>query len=185
MGRRKNIDIQDEEMKDDIKKLLKGTAGKTLDDIRINKPTVYINTGVKSLNYIISGDIERGIPNSRVIQVYGDAQTGKSLLVGLWAKNALKDNGFSVHWFDTEYSDVDFFHRIGFEGDDIIIHDVDCISDFLTKFNKLVENADEQKIKLFMVLDSLTLLLSEKEFQDNTQNKFVGNIKYSGTNAPI
>jgi len=38
----------------------------------------YIDTGIEGLNYIISGDVAKGIPYGRVVELYGNESNGKS-----------------------------------------------------------------------------------------------------------
>jgi hypothetical protein len=54
---------------------------KSIDGLSIgfNDPTDWISTGNYALNYLISGDFNRGIPLGKVTVFAGDSGAGKSL----------------------------------------------------------------------------------------------------------
>lgn len=67
----------------------------------ISEPDVWLSSGNMALNFIMTGDFTRGIPNRRTIMYWGLPGTGKSFLAALAAKEA-QDKGYFVVYFDTE-----------------------------------------------------------------------------------
>ena len=64
-------------------------------------PTEWISIGNYALNFKLTGDFKRGIPNKRSFILYGPKGSGKSYILSLAAKNA-QDKGYHVIYIDTE-----------------------------------------------------------------------------------
>ena len=92
----------------DITKSIQGLS------IGFNDPTDWISTGNYALNYLISGDFNRGIPLGKVTVFAGESGAGKSYICsGNIVKNA-QDQGIFVILVDTENAlDESWLHALG------------------------------------------------------------------------
>jgi RecA/RadA recombinase len=152
----------------DVSKFRK-TITKSIDGISIgfNDPTDWISTGNFALNYLISGDFNRGIPMGKVTVLAGESGAGKSYIAsGNIVKNA-QAQGIFVILIDTENAlDEKWLHALGVstEPDDLLklnmamIDDVaKMISEFVKEYKTLPE---DDRPKVLFVLDSLGMLLT-------------------------
>ena len=145
----------------DITKSIEGLS------IGFNDPTDWISTGNFALNYLISGDFNRGIPLGKVTVFAGESGAGKSYICsGNIVKNA-QEQGIFVILIDTENAlDEAWLHALGVDtGDDkllklnmAMIDDVaKTISTFMTDYKAL---PDGERMKVLFVIDSLGMLLT-------------------------
>jgi RecA/RadA recombinase len=145
----------------DITKSIQGLS------IGFNDPTDWISTGNYALNYLISGDFNKGIPLGKVTVFAGESGAGKSYICsGNIVKNA-QDQGIFVILVDTENAlDESWLHALGVDtGPDKLlklnmsmIDDVaKAISTFMTDYKALPE---EERMKVLWVIDSLGMLLT-------------------------
>ena len=145
----------------DITKSIQGLS------IGFNDPTDWISTGNYALNYLISGDFDKGIPLGKVTVFAGESGAGKSYICsGNIVKNA-QDQGIFVILIDTENAlDESWLHALGVNtGPDKLlklnmsmIDDVaKAISTFMTDYKALPE---EERMKVLWVIDSLGMLLT-------------------------
>lgn len=108
MGEMNNI--EQEELKEFNLNLVKLVNKKIGDKVAYNlmydddTPTVvkrWISTGSKQLDYIISNVKNGGLPEGRIIEVFGPPSCGKSHLAFEVVKNVQKEGGMALY-FDTE-----------------------------------------------------------------------------------
>lgn len=129
--------------------------------------THWISSGNMALNYIISGNFYKGIPNKRTSLFYGPSGTGKSFLLGNIARNAQQD-GYHIIYFDSENSITsDFLEKIGVELDDdhftpIRVHTIEETSEAIAE----VFNTFDKDDKLAIFIDSLSMLEPEKTVEE-------------------
>ena len=132
-----------------------------------NDPTDWISTGNYALNYLISGDFNKGVPLGKVTVFAGESGSGKSYFcAGNIVKHA-QDQGIFVVLIDSENAlDEEWLQRL----------DVDTSEDKLLKLNMSMiddvaktistfmkdykEMADEERPKVLFVVDSLGMLLT-------------------------
>ena len=142
---------------------------KSIDGLSIgfNDPTDWISTGNYALNYLISGDFNRGIPLGKVTVFAGESGAGKSYICsGNIVKNA-QDQGIFVILVDTENAlDESWLHALGVDTSPAkllklnmsMIDDVaKAISTFMIDYKAL---PDEERMKVLWVIDSLGMLLT-------------------------
>ena len=122
---------------------------KSIDGLTIgfNDPTDWISTGNYALNYLISGDFNRGIPLGKVAVFAGESGAGKSYICsGNIIKNA-QQQGIFVVLVDSENAlDESWLHALGVDTDESkllklsmsMIDDVaKTISTFMTDYKAL------------------------------------------------
>jgi len=142
---------------------------KSIDGLSIgfNDPTDWISTGNYALNYLISGDFNRGIPLGKVTVFAGDSGAGKSYICsGNIVKHA-QEQGIFVVLVDSENAlDEDWLKALGVDTSEskllklsmAMIDDVaKTISTFMSDYKALAE-ADRPKV--LFVIDSLGMLLT-------------------------
>ena len=157
-------------MKKTIDALLSNIDGILAQDA---KTTEWVSTGIKSLNFLLSGDVNKGLPAGKMIVVAGKQQSGKSLLGGRAAAIAQKQ-GYIVVWLDTEFaSEEPFFKRVGLDVEKTIYKEIADAEQLQVDVLKLLKMAKEKNLKLFIVLDSLGNLMGTKEAADADNDKLV------------
>jgi recombination protein RecA len=142
---------------------------KSIDGLSIgfNDPTDWISTGNYALNYLISGDFNRGIPLGKVTVFAGESGAGKSYICsGNIVKNA-QEQGIFVVLIDSENAlDEDWLKALGVDTSEnkllklsmAMIDDVaKTISTFMADYKSL---PDGERPKVLFVIDSLGMLLT-------------------------
>ena len=135
--------------------------------IGFNDPTDWISTGNYALNYLISGDFNRGVPLGKVTVFAGESGAGKSYICsGNIIKNA-QEQGIYVVLIDSENAlDEKWLHDLGVNTSDskllklsmAMIDDVaKTISTFMSDYKSL---PDGERPKVLFVIDSLGMLLT-------------------------
>jgi recombination protein RecA len=135
--------------------------------IGFNDPTDWISTGNYALNYLISGDFNKGVPLGKVTVFAGESGAGKSYICsGNLVKHA-QEQGIFVVLIDSENAlDEDWLHNLGVDTDEskllklnmAMIDDVGkTISTFVKDYKNLPQ---EDRPKVLFVLDSLGMLLT-------------------------
>ena len=71
----------------------------------------WLDSGNYALNKVISGDYKKGLPFGRVVEVFGDPSTGKSLLIYHWIAAVQKMGGVAI-LDDTEDAYTEEFGRL-------------------------------------------------------------------------
>jgi len=134
-------------------------------------PKDWISTGNKTLDYLISGDFNGGIPLGKVSVFAGESGSGKSFICsGNIVKNA-QDQGCQVVLFDSENAldeqwlqalDVDTSPEKLLKISVSMIDDVaKAISEFMKDYkNNYGDLPYEEMPKLLFVIDSLGMLLT-------------------------
>jgi recombination protein RecA len=122
----------------------------------------WISTGNAALNEIISGDMRRGFPVSRMSIISGFQGSGKSFLIANYLKNA-QEKGYFTIFLDTEYSVGEgFMEKIGVDTSEdkfmvVNVHTIEETIEFMSEFFK---NVDKDE-KVAIGLDSLSNLIPE------------------------
>jgi recombination protein RecA len=135
--------------------------------IGFNDPTDWISTGNYALNYLISGDFNKGIPLGKVTVFAGESGAGKSYICsGNIIKNA-QEHGIYVVLVDSENAlDEAWLKALGVDTSQdkllklsmSMIDDVaKTISTFMSDYKALPEG---ERPKVMFVIDSLGMLLT-------------------------
>lgn len=131
----------------------------------------WIPSGNYILNAAINGSLFGGIPNRRSICLAGESQTAKSYLACSFCREAQK-KGYTPIVMDSEGAyDIDFVGRLGVDVNNFILMQVNTISEcsnFMANLCDKVE-AQKEKQKILLVLDSVGNLTSDKEKTDITE----------------
>ena len=130
-------------------------------------PTDWISTGNFALNYLVSGDFNKGIPLGKVTVFAGESGSGKSYICAGNIVKAAQDQGIFVVLVDSENAlDEGWLHALGVDTDEkkllklnmSMIDDVaKTVSTFMTDYKAMTE---EDRPKVLFVIDSLGMLLT-------------------------
>lgn len=167
-------------LKDAIKSIGKATGAVASNQTDLTKITDWLSTGSYAINRCITGDIYKGFPQGRISIVYGESQSGKSLIVANTVIEALKNNKVDiVYYLDSEGGGLwDYFDAHGVDRSKIeyiAVADVEeCkkalinIYDTLDKAKReyLKDPDSNDDIRAIVVLDSFGALSTQKSLTD-------------------
>ena len=150
----------------DLSKFRK-TLTKSIDGLGVgfNDPTDWVSTGNYALNYLISGDFNKGIPLGKVTVFAGESGAGKSYICsGNLIKNA-QEQGIYVVLVDSENAlDEKWLKALGVDTSEerllkLNMAMIDDVAKTVTEFMKEYK-AMEERPKVLFVIDSLGMLLT-------------------------
>lgn len=145
----------------DITKSIEGLS------IGYNDPTDWVSTGNYALNYLISGDFNKGVPLGKVTVFAGESGSGKSFICSGNLVRHAQQQGIYVVLIDSENAlDEAWLHALGVDTDEskllklnmAMIDDVaKTISEFMKGYKAMAET---DRPKVLFVIDSLGMLLT-------------------------
>ena len=143
----------------DITKSIEGLS------IGFNDPTDWVSTGNFALNYLISGDFNKGVPLGKVTVFAGESGSGKSYICSGNLIRHAQEQGIFVVLVDSENAlDEAWLQALGVSTEEdkllklnmAMIDDVaKVISDFVKEYKTLPV---EERPKVLFVLDSLGMM---------------------------
>ena len=133
-------------------------------------PTDWISTGSYALNYLISGDFNKGVPLGKVSVFAGESGAGKSFFAsGNIIKNA-QEKGIFVVLIDSENAlDEDWLKALGVDTseDKLLKLSLSMVDDVAKTFSIFMKDfkalPPEERPKLLFVVDSLGMLLTKTD----------------------
>jgi recombination protein RecA len=152
----------------DVSKFRK-TLTKSIDGLSVgfNDPTDWISTGNYALNYLVSGDFNRGIPLGKVTVFAGESGAGKSFICSGNLVRHAQQQGIYVILIDSENAlDEKWLHALGVDTSEdkllklnmAMIDDVaKMVSEFVKSYREIPEL---ERPKILFVLDSLGMMLT-------------------------
>jgi recombination protein RecA len=145
----------------DITKSIEGLS------IGFNDPTDWVSTGNYALNYLISGDFNKGVPLGKVTVFAGESGSGKSYICSGNLVRGAQQQGIFVVLVDSENAlDEDWLKALGVDTSEdkllklnmAMIDDVaKTISEFIKGYKSMPV---EDRPKVLFVIDSLGMLLT-------------------------
>ena len=148
-----------------------------------NDPTDWISTGNYALNYLISGDFNKGVPMGKVTVFAGESGAGKSYICSGNIVKAAQDQGIFVVLIDSENAldeawlqalDVDTSEDKLLKLNMSMIDDVaKTISTFMTDYKAMNE---EDRPKVLFVIDSLGMLLTPTDVDQFNKGDMKGDM---------
>ena len=158
-----------------LKKLAKDKAFKdSLQCINDQTPPGYISTGALALNGIVSGNVYKGFPENSIVGLVGPSNSGKSYILAHATKYAIDDLGYEAVIFDSERAvRKSYYDSIGCDPEKVFRVPVGSTMEFRNKAFELIGRFYEEDPngKLFVGVDSLGNMASEKELADAEKNK--------------
>lgn len=156
-----------------IDTLRKKIGSSSFTDSKYSEPSHFIDTGSYSLNRVITGDINKGIPGGRSIMIGGPSGCGKSLLALNIAKNALLKNNYSnIIYFDSEGgAPKSMAENIGVDPDllehSLIKNCEDATVQVLRTYDAIEEaQKTDPSLRVLLILDSIGMLQPSKVVED-------------------
>ena len=162
------------------KSITKSIEGLT---VGFNDPTCWISTGNFALNYLISGNFNRGVPLGKVTVFAGESGSGKSFVCsGNLIRNA-QQQGIYVILIDTENAlDESWLHALGVSTDEdkllkLSMSMIDDVAKTISTFMKdYKETPEEDRPKVLFVIDSLGMLLSPTDLNQFEAGELKGDM---------
>ena len=146
-------------------------------------PTDWISTGNYALNYLVSGDFNKGIPLGKVTVFAGESGSGKSYICAGNIVKAAQDQGIFVVLIDSENAldeqwltalDVDTDEKKLLKLNMSMIDDVaKTVSTFMQDYKAM---AEEERPKVLFVIDSLGMLLTPTDVDQFTKGDMKGDM---------
>ena len=155
----------------DVSKFRKDIT-KSIDGLSIgfNDPTDWISTGSYALNYLVSGDFNKGLPLGKVSVFAGESGAGKSYFASGNVIKSAQDQGIFVVLIDSENAlDETWLQALGVDTDEskllklsmAMLDDVaKTVSTFMKDY-KATEESDRPKV--LFVIDSLGMMMTPTE----------------------
>ena len=151
--------------------------------IGFNDPTDWISTGNYALNYLISGDFNKGIPLGKVTVFAGESGAGKSYIcAGNIVKHA-QEQGIFVILIDSENAlDNAWLEALGVDTDEskllklsmAMIDDIaKTISMFMADYKA---TSPDERPKVLFVIDSLGMLLTPTDVNQFNAGEMKGDM---------
>lgn len=137
--------------------------------------TGYIDTGSYALNALLSGSVNGGIPNNKVVAFAGESAVGKTFFVLGIIKHFLDSHkNAGVIYYDTEAAVTkEMMESRGIDTSRVIVSEPLTIQQFRTHALKMLEayckTPEKDRAPFMMALDSLGNLSTEKEVKDTTE----------------
>ena len=135
--------------------------------IGYNDPTDWVSTGNYALNYLISGDFNKGVPLGKVTVFAGESGSGKSYICSGNLVRHAQQQGIFVILVDTENAlDEDWLKALGVDTDEskLLKLNMAMIDDVAKTISKFVADykllSAEDRPKVLFVLDSLGMMLT-------------------------
>ena len=135
--------------------------------IGFNDPTDWVSTGNYALNYLISGDFNKGVPLGKVTVFAGESGSGKSYICSGNLVRHAQQQGIFVVLIDTENAlDENWLHNLGVDTSEekLLKLNMAMIDDVAKTISKFVADYKllpaEDKPRVLFVLDSLGMLLT-------------------------
>jgi recombination protein RecA len=145
---------------------------KSIDGLSIgfNDPTDWVNTGNYALNYLISGDFNKGVPLGKVTVFAGESGSGKSYICSGNLVRHAQEQGIFVVLIDTENAlDESWLKALGVDTSEekllkLSMAMIDDVAKTISKFmSDYKEMPAEARLKVLFVIDSLGMLMSPTE----------------------
>jgi len=166
-------------MSDFLKTLIKESgneyAGIASEGIDGSDVTGFVDTGSYAFNALLSGSLYGGIPNNKIMALAGESATGKTYFALGMCKKFLDDNPEGVIlYFDTEQAVTsDMIRERGMDPSRVAVFPVATVETFrhqaISIVDKYIESKDSKPV--FVILDSLGMLSTEKEMNDTAEGK--------------
>lgn len=154
-------------------KMAASMGAKLLDDLEPVK--CYIDTGNLALNFVCSGKfVGGGMPSGRIIEIFGDSSSGKSLVGTNVLKGTQMCNGVPI-MLDAEYAmSKEFAVRASkIDPKRLIVVEADTLEQGFSKINNAIRTVrQEWKVPIdkpiMIIYDSIAASPSEREFAETT-----------------
>lgn len=138
--------------------------------------TEFYHCGSITLNLLMSGKVNGGVPGGKVSQLAAPRAHGKTIIAMIAAANAQK-KGNTVIWVDSEFAfDSKTAKMFGMDLSEdkfLLVQDnsIENIQSFI--LNMFEDYSQKDDGKIFIVVDSLGTMITSKTLEDSLENKDV------------
>ena len=146
-------------------------------------PTDWISTGNYALNYLVSGDFNKGIPLGKVTVFAGESGSGKSYICAGNIVKAAQDQGIFVVLIDSENAlDEQWLHALNVDTSEskllkLNMSMIDDVAKTISVFmNDYRDMAEEDRPKVLFVIDSLGMLLTPTDVDQFSKGDMKGDM---------
>jgi RecA/RadA recombinase len=154
-----------------------GKAAEGLKDIEygFHDPSVWVHTGCYGLNHLISGDMFEGFPMGKTMILAGESGSGKSYLSCSMIREAQKEGILPVILDSESALDRRFLEAIGVDTDPdkLLYFGVATVAQCQKIITNVLQGLDkipeEERTPVLFVIDSLGMLLTDKEATERDQ----------------
>ena len=168
-------------MSDFLKDIIKDTgnefASLVSEGVTIGDVESYIDTGSYTLNALLSGRFDGGLPSNKITAIAGESATGKTFFVLGMCKNFLDKNpDAGVIFFESESAVTkEIIEERGIDSSRMVVMPVTTVQEFrhqtLTVLDKYINQNPSDRKPLLLILDSLGMLSTTKEMEDTAEGK--------------
>jgi recombination protein RecA len=154
--------------------------------IGFNDPTDWISTGSYALNYLVSGDFNKGLPLGKVSVFAGESGAGKSYFASGNIIRHAQEQGIFVILVDSENAlDEKCLQDLGVDTDEkkllkLSLSMIDDVAKTVSEFMKAYkeEHADNKEgaPKVLFVIDSLGMLLTPTDVDQFERGEMKGDL---------
>ena len=148
-----------------------------------NDPTDWISTGNFALNYLVSGDFNKGVPLGKVTVFAGESGAGKSYICAGNIVKAAQDQGIFVVLIDSENAlDEQWLHALNVDTSEskllkLNMSMIDDVAKTISVFmNDYRDMAEEDRPKVLFVIDSLGMLLTPTDVDQFSKGDMKGDM---------
>ena len=148
-----------------------------------NDPTDWISTGNYALNYLVSGDFNKGVPLGKVTVFAGESGAGKSYICSGDIVKAAQDQGIFVVLIDSENAlDETWLKALDVDTDEkkLLKLNMSMIDDVAKTISTFMEDYramnDEDRPKVLFVIDSLGMMLTPTDVDQFNKGDMKGDM---------
>ena len=124
----------------------------------------FLTTGCYVLDAIMGG----GLPLGRIVEIYGDTSTGKSLIAAQ-ACASIQDEGGIAVYIDTESAvSIDIMKAVGVDADTLFYFSPDTVEDVFKAMETVIADESVGDVPLLIVWDSIAATTSKAEQEKET-----------------
>jgi len=168
-------------MSDFLKDIIKETGNEyaTLvsEGVEAGDVDSFIDTGSYTLNALLSGSINGGMPSNKITAIAGEAATGKTFFaLGIVKAFLDKNKDAGVIYFESESAlTKDLVENRGVDSTRMVVVPVATVQEFrhqsIKVIDKYLEQPEDKRKPMMFVLDSLGMLSTTKEMTDTAEGK--------------
>lgn len=149
-------------------------------------PKVWVDTGNFPLNYLISGDFQKGVPLGKVTIIAGQSGSGKSYIASANLVRNAQAQGIIVVLIDSENAlDEEWLLKLGVDTSEekLIKVNLSMINDAANFISKFVKGYRDEYAKnpgdapgVLFVIDSLGMMLTQNDVDQFDKGDLKGNM---------
>lgn len=148
---------------------------KTDDDAPTSVRSWFSTSAIK-LDYIISNKRGGGIPEGRIIEIFGEPSSGKSTLAQTICGQAQKNGAIAVYIDSENATSVENLSMLGVDVNELIFVQEQCIEDTFQMIEQIITSVKNQdnSLPIIIVWDSIAASVSRTELEATYEQQQIG-----------